>query len=123
MTDSIDRHLRKALRALNNGEMRKVKAACHAALAVDSVNADAMHLLGLVWRQEGNLEQSLHWLRKTVGANPSFAGAWYNLADTLVGVGDFDDAENAYLQALDLARGAKKGQAFTLYPLTATFAP
>lgn len=105
MTNPIERQLERALRALTKGDTRKCKAACYAVLAADPLNADAMHLLGLAWREEGNLPEALNWLRKAVAASPAFAGAWYNLADTLVAARQPEEAERAYRQALELAPG------------------
>lgn len=102
MADSIDRKLQQALRALSKGDTRKAKAACHGVLAADGLNGDALHLLGLAWRQEGNLPEALHWLRKAVAASPRFHGAWYNLADALAAASVRHEAEHAYQQALEL---------------------
>jgi len=98
----IQQTLERVLSLLNKGQMQKARALCHQVLAMDGRNPDALHLLGLAWRQEGRLDEGIRWMRAAVSAKPVFFGAWYNLADTLVARGDLEEAESCYRRAIDI---------------------
>lgn len=88
---------------MRRGQLPAAEAACRALLAVASRDADALHLLGLVRKQAGDLDQAEGLLRSSVEAAPERAEYHANLGNLLRSRGRIADAELAYRMALQLS--------------------
>lgn len=93
---TLQEALGAAVHCLNSGRPADAKAICARILEVDAGHIDAMHLWGLAARQEGNLDEAVALLHRTVAAMPSFAAAHINLGNTLRAAGQGDEAERHY---------------------------
>lgn len=93
---TIQEALGAAVHCLNSGRLADAKAICARILEVDAGHIDAMHLWGLAARQEGNIDEAVALLRRTVGAMPVFAAAHINLGNTLRATGRDAEAERHY---------------------------
>jgi len=71
-------------------------------LQVDPRNPDALHLLGLVERRQGNADRAVQLMRQAVQAAPEMAEIHSNLGNTLSAQGDVDGAARAFRRALAL---------------------
>ncbi|HTY99938.1 MAG TPA: tetratricopeptide repeat protein [Rhodocyclaceae bacterium] len=93
--------LQSALQAHQAGRLAEAEAAYRAVLAMDGRQADALHLLGALELQKGNVEAAETLMRRALGEreDPYFLG---NLGNLLKGAGRPDEAEVCYRRALDL---------------------
>lgn len=93
---TLQEALGAAVHCLNSGRPADTKAICARILEVDAGHIDAMHLWGLAARQEGDLDEAVALLRRTVAAMPTFAAAHINLGNTLRAANREGDAEHHY---------------------------
>jgi len=63
---------------------------------------DALHLLGLIAKQKGDLKTAAQLIRKALNFNPNYVEAFVNLGATLQEQTQFDDAADCYRKALAL---------------------
>ena len=71
-------------------------------LEVDRTNFNALHLLGLVERQAGNLEAAIALITEALRINPAFADAHANLGNMLRAAGRSTEAVASYRRAIIL---------------------
>ncbi|WP_377806258.1 tetratricopeptide repeat protein (plasmid) [Azospirillum sp. A29] len=69
-------------------------------LEVDSRNAHALHLLGLIERRQGRRDKALELIRAALAIAPEMADAACNLGSTLSELGQVDAAAAAYRRAI-----------------------
>ncbi len=70
-------------------------------LAVDPVQAEALHFLGLLRYQLGAREAGIALIRRALAADPQYAAAHSNLGNILLEQGELGGAEAAYRKALE----------------------
>lgn len=88
---------------MRRGELSAADAACRAVLAAAPRDPDALHLLGLVRKQSGDLDTAEQLLRLSVQLEPGRAEYHANLGNLLRSRGRVADAELAYRTALQSA--------------------
>jgi cytochrome c-type biogenesis protein CcmH/NrfG len=64
ISDSITNQLRTALQLQQSGNIRQAEAIYHQVLQNSPNHPDALHLLGLLARQEGNYQQAVDLIAK-----------------------------------------------------------
>jgi tetratricopeptide (TPR) repeat protein len=96
LRDGLDHHRR--------GELDSAERFYLAVLAVDPDQAEAIHYLGVLAQQRGDLAGSVALIEQALARRPS-ATAWSNLANALWLQGDHARAERACREALALERG------------------
>ncbi len=104
---------------LQEGCPDKARGVCEQALAADASDAAAMHLLGLVELQEGNIAQAIDWLGKSVQREPRNAAAFFNLGQCLLSASQFVHAGKAFERCLQLGMdtpGVRLGMARSVGP-------
>lgn len=98
-------HLRAAAAALEVRDLVVAHEAARSALAIAPSSPDAYNLLGLIEAGRGELEFARQAFAAALSLNPRYANAWHNLAGVLAGLGREDEAIDAALKSLELARG------------------
>ncbi|MEF3192080.1 MAG: tetratricopeptide repeat protein [Campylobacterales bacterium] len=94
--------LTKAYKAHLQGDLTQAKAGYEAILAHNPHHAEALHLLGLIQRQEGNVEEAARLVGEAVALEPS-AIRYTNYGVILKALGRYEEAKQAYSRALELS--------------------
>jgi len=74
--------------------------------------ADIYNRLGLITAFQGQIETAAEWFHKAVQANPRYTEACLNLAVTCADLSRYDDAQQAYDDAVRLVREAPRESDF-----------
>lgn len=98
----IKPHIAKGIASQQKGRLDAARDAYRAALRIDRENPDALHLLGVVEYQRGNIKKSMILVEKSLVVRPDYAPAFESLAKIHIALGNFDDAIKAGQQALSL---------------------
>jgi tetratricopeptide (TPR) repeat protein len=115
-----DASLQKAYGLLRQGRFPEAEALCRQVLATVPGNSQAMHLLGLVLKDSGDLEGGERLIRQSIERDPQRAEFRANLANLLRRQGRLPEAERSYRDALAIDprhRPAKLGLARALNDL------
>ncbi len=104
--------LAEAFRLHQAGSLAEAERRYHEVLAVQSDNADGLHLLGLIAYQQGRFELAIDRISKAVAARPDFPDAYSNLGNVLKDHGRLDDAVACYKRAVDLRPDFAEAHAF-----------
>lgn len=94
-------------RLLKEGSTGRARAACRRVLRETPEDATATHLLGLIYKTDGDVESAERFLRKSIELEPAAAGFRANLGDFLRQTGQLQEAERTYREALALDPGFK----------------
>lgn len=97
---SILIELQIAMAHHQDGRLAEAEAIYQQILRVETNHADALHLLGLIAHQRGNIEIAVDLIKKAINANPTEQRYHYNLGVTLQAQGHLNDAVICYRQAL-----------------------
>src|SRR5947209_701833 len=89
---SPDALLAGAFAAHRGGRIAEAAAGYQAVLAASPDHVDALHLLGLIARDHGQLETAAHLIGRAVERDPSFAEAQNNLGTIAKAQGRLPDA-------------------------------
>jgi tetratricopeptide (TPR) repeat protein len=92
--------LTQARSLLNAGDFRAAELACAAVLDHEPNNAEALHVLGLLYRQSGNLKQSIERLECAAGVAPNRADVIYELGNSYHLAGEHQKAVSCYRRVL-----------------------
>ncbi len=95
----------RAVRALNQGRLDTAAGACRALLEQEPDNVDAIHLLGVIECEAGQLEAGERRLKQAIRARPDDPEIFYNYASALLKHGRFEQALALYDRALALDPG------------------
>lgn len=79
------------------------------ALAVGAESSIAHTNLGTLLRQEKKIDQAIHHYQIALSMDPEAGNTWFNLANALKATNKYDDAEQAYLQAVITMTQKHKG--------------
>ena len=99
-TPSAQELLAQAFRLHQSGQLTQAGAAYLKVIQVDPANFDALHLLGLVARAQGDHVTAEQMIRKALVIKPNYADAHYNLGNTLTDLGRMEEAIECYRDAL-----------------------
>jgi Flp pilus assembly protein TadD len=105
---------------LRNGRLRDAETACRAVLTRSPRDGGALHLLGLIRKEAGDLTGAERLLRQSITLEPGRADFRANLGNLLRRAGRLADAEHCYREALARDRAhteARLGLARTLNDL------
>jgi predicted TPR repeat methyltransferase len=91
-----------AIREHQAGRVVAAERAYRALLAEHPDDADAAHFLGMLRFQEGEIEEGLALMRRSVETDPANSHAWNNLGNMYVQMQRDEQAEQAYLRATSL---------------------
>jgi Flp pilus assembly protein TadD len=98
--NSFAESLAAAHAAYRQKRFAEAETACRGLLESAPGNADAMHLLGLVRKELGDLADGERWLRQSVALEPHRAEFQANLGNLLRRLGKAAEAAEAYRRAL-----------------------
>ena len=102
---SVTPSLAAARRAHEEGRFQDADAGYDQVLASDPHNAEALHFKGLLQYQLGNVAPAEELLRRAIDARPGVPMFHANLANVYQFVGQFEDAEEEYLNTIRLDPG------------------
>jgi Flp pilus assembly protein TadD len=112
--------IQRALELLARGEPAAAEALCREVLSRIPAHAEATHILGLVRKQTGQLEEGERLIRASIQIAPARADFQANLANLLVRRGRLAEAETHYREAVQIDQRhdtARLGLARTLCAL------
>ncbi len=95
-------HLQQAMEWHKAGNLAEAEAVYRDVLAADPKNADALHMLGVLASQRGDLQHALSCLGRAILLNPSPPFYHNNLGNVLFQAGRLADAALCYEEALRL---------------------
>lgn len=93
-------HAAAALARFQAGDVAEAERICRNVCATGQVDADILHLLGLIERRKGNTAESVRILRMALSVNPLSPHAFFNLAMGRMLAGDAQHALTSLKQAL-----------------------
>ncbi len=99
----LSENLRDALSALQSGRDAQALSLLNAILARWPEEPDALQLLGLLRRKNGDQEGAVEFFRRSLAARPAQPNVCHNLGNALLACGRRSEAEAAYAEALRLA--------------------
>jgi tetratricopeptide (TPR) repeat protein len=102
---TVDRFLEDGLAAHQTGDLNAARSAYRRAIELDSENAEALHLLGVLEAQEGSLDAGLSLLERAVAREPSEPVFKINLANAYAKRPDAKRAAETMREAVALAPG------------------
>jgi tetratricopeptide (TPR) repeat protein len=94
--------LQQALQHHRGGRLREARRLYERVLQSDPRSAEAMHLLGTLIGQQGDLARALEWINKAIAREPGNAMFRKNAAVTLVQAGRGEEAVAPYQKAIEL---------------------
>jgi len=95
-----DNLFKKAASAYRKGKQQKALLLLKKLLKNQSDHADALHLLGIISRENNDPIAALRHLRKSISLKPNSAAVHHNLGAALQDLGRLDEAEASYRKAL-----------------------
>jgi predicted O-linked N-acetylglucosamine transferase (SPINDLY family) len=99
---TIDQAMQTALRHHQAGRLTEAQAACRQVLGQKPDHADALHLLGIIAMQLGQVDAGVDLITRAIAGNLNIPEYHYNLGNALAERKDFDQAISAYQNALRL---------------------
>jgi len=99
--------LARADELLRQRQLAPAELICRRQLEVNPDDTDAAHLLGLIYKQAGNLQAAERWLKHSVRSAPDRAIYHSNLGNLLRMLGKHTEAEAAYRSALHVEPGLR----------------
>lgn len=94
--------LAAALRLHRAGRLPEAERLYRLMLERSPRNAEALHLLGLLYGQTGRMATSADLIRRAIEARPGNPEAWCNLGISLSGAGKPEEAVRAFRRAVEL---------------------
>lgn len=101
-SSAIHSSLEEAVKLHQEGYLTQAEALYIEILKNDANQADAKHLLGVVYQQQGHLAKSIDMIQSAIANKPEEAVFHFNLGNTFFQAQDFQAAINAYRQAKTL---------------------
>ena len=89
-----------ALNHHRSGQLDQAESLYRQILAADPNQPDALHFLGVVFRQKGALPQALELLQRSLAIRPNQTGPLINLALTYKELGQLENAVETYRQVI-----------------------
>ena len=112
--------IREASESHRQGRLADAERLYREALAASPGDPDALHLLGVLTAQRGDLLRAADLIGQAISADPSNAAAYYNRGNVLSSLKRFDEAVSSYDSALCLRRdhqGALTNRGAALFAL------
>ncbi len=99
---SANDFIRGALEHFQRGRTREAEATCREALKLAPSNFDALHLLGVIANQSGNIGQAIELIGRAIHQDPVQPYAHNNLGLALQTDGKLEEASASYRKALSI---------------------
>lgn len=107
---NVNPAIARAAQAFQRGDFPAVERECSSALARHPDNGDALHLFGLARRAQGDTQQALSYLERSLRIEPERAEFHVNYSNLLRSLGRLADAELALRQALSVEPGSRQAR-------------
>ena len=98
----INGKLHEALACHQKGSLKQAEGIYHDILKIRPDHFHALHYLGVLYLQLGNLDLAVQYLRRAIETNPADSHAHYNLGIAYQSSGLPDDAVTAYIKSIRL---------------------
>src|SRR5262245_32484838 len=98
LTTDPKRHLlreRLAAALLSSGDLAAAEEEAKTLKANESGKASILNLLGVIQKRRGRLSDAIATFREGAAAEPAVHSSWYNLGNTLLGIGEHAEARDA----------------------------
>lgn len=102
---AIQNTLSEANMALGHGEVERAQKLAKKVLRADAQNTDAMGILGNALADANRYEEAVRYLQKAISIKPTY-DRFNDLGIALAGLGQHQDAIDAYQQSLHVTPGA-----------------
>lgn len=102
MTLSLPEAIEQAVKRHNAGDLASAESLYRKVLEVDPVNADALHLLGVVLHQRGDHKGALELIDRVVARGNASAMVHANRASILIALEQFEAAEASTRRAIEI---------------------
>jgi tetratricopeptide (TPR) repeat protein len=97
-----------ALQHYNSGRLQEAESLYRQIIARQPDHADAMHLLGIIYRRGGDNATAIGLFCRAIAVDPACENANYNLANALRDQGQLDEAITAYQRAIALKQNLQQ---------------
>jgi protein O-GlcNAc transferase len=101
--DRLAQLLKRAATEQKAGRLVRAADLCRQILRVDARHSDALHLLGIIKHQSGDVEEAVQLIVKSLQISPNNVSALGNLASVMTELKNFEKALQFYDGALALA--------------------
>jgi tetratricopeptide (TPR) repeat protein len=95
-------NLQNAIALHQQGQLGQAESIYRQLLEIDSRNAVALHMLGVISYQTGNYQFAVDWIGRAIEINPNIASYYSNLGNALQELKQFDAAVVSYEKAISL---------------------
>lgn len=102
MTSDVKAQLSHALAFHQSGNLPEAEKLYLEILKATPNEGNTLNLLGFLKVQDNQFNDAISYLKKAVELYPNFFEAWFNLALSCKGMGDFDNAIFAYKKAIEI---------------------
>lgn len=100
----------RAAHAFQRGDYPVVERECGSVLARHPDNGDAMHLFGLARRAQGDTNQALEYLARSLQLEPGRGEFYVNYSNLLRDLGRLNEAEVSLRRALSIEPGSRRAR-------------
>jgi protein O-GlcNAc transferase len=94
--------LNLAINIHNTNNLKIAKELYLKILYIDSLNVDALHLIGVIALQEKDYNESINFITKALEINPSSSIMQMNLGSANKGLGLFEESITCYIKSINL---------------------
>jgi chemotaxis protein methyltransferase CheR len=84
---------------------------CTEAISIDNLNYEYHYLLGTIYKEMGNIDESLNALRRAIFLHKDFIMAYYMIGIISSSKGNYMEARKNFLTALELLSNLKQDEA------------
>jgi Flp pilus assembly protein TadD len=98
----IEQSIQDAREQYQTGKLEEAEDVCSDILDERPDNAEALHLLGLIFHKRGDHNRAAKHIRKAIKVNPNDADAYYDLGNVLQDKGQITSAITNYKKAVKL---------------------
>ena len=92
----IREQLEAAMKLQIDGDLAEAKKTCGKVLDTHPINADAMHMLGLILSEENDTERAIDLIKKAIQQNPVASAFHHNIAGIYRRLGRLKEAESEF---------------------------
>jgi tetratricopeptide (TPR) repeat protein len=89
---SVSVQLMEALRLHNEGKLIDAKVYYEKILLIEPANFDALHLLGVIYKQSGEPLRAIEYIKSSVTINPNISWTYTNLGCAYDDIGNKEEA-------------------------------
>src|SRR5215471_11929001 len=97
---TVSQALEKAFEHHSQGNLVEAERLYEAVLRVEAEDVDALHLLGVVRKQQRRYDEAIDLIGAALQRDPDYVQAYINLGVTLADVKRYDEALASYAKAL-----------------------